>query len=62
MTFFLPITIGGRDRPGELRFTVLLASQESPWHAAVVDLGAEKDEFALDHILGLRLVSDGPPR
>jgi hypothetical protein len=45
--------------PGELQLTILLPRLESPGNAAVVDLGAEKDEFAFHHVLGLKPVPRG---
>ena len=45
-------------RGGEWRaqYTIVLASQQNSRNTAVVDLGAEQDELALHHVLGLEPV------
>ena len=49
--------MGSQDRrTGELQLAILLPSQQCPGNAAVVDLGAEKDELPLHHVLGLQPV------
>src|SRR5262245_34414399 len=41
-------------RAGKLQDTMLLGSQQSPRDAAIVDLGAEENKLALDHVLGVQ--------
>src|SRR5262245_46570793 len=53
---------GGRGQyrwSGKLQPTIQLPTQQSPWDAGVVDLGAKKDEIALDHVLGLKPIFRG---
>jgi hypothetical protein len=46
-------------QPGKFQLAILFPSQQGPWNAAVVDLGAEEHDFALDHVLSLQPVARG---
>jgi hypothetical protein len=40
----------------------LLGCEQRPGDAVLISVGAEEDELALDHVLGLEPVLEGPPR
>src|SRR5262245_52041353 len=41
-------------RPSELQLATAVPSQQRPWNSGLIDRSAKKDEFALDHVLGLK--------